>query len=234
MLLLLVACQENRNEKISAIYDLKAQPTTENVERIRELLAAPDRDVRATALNALVTLGVDDARELALRHLADEDGFVRATAAKLVGDVGGSEDAAVLVARLTQDSDPVVRLRAAEALTRVGGDEAVDGLGRGLSDPIDDVRLACARGVREMNPGAAIPQLARLLLEDPNYEIRVQAARALGGTGDPDVRPLLEAALEDKNEFVRAAAANALRTHEIVRERREGEAQVDPATPAPE
>jgi HEAT repeat protein len=83
---------------------------------------------------------------------------------------------------------------------------------------MDDVRLAATRGLRELDPGFAKPELARLLLEDPQYEIRVQAARALGLTGDPEIRSLLESALEDPNEFVRAAAANALRTHEAVRQ----------------
>jgi HEAT repeat protein len=217
---LLAGCQDTRNEKISAVYELKADPTAANVERLREMLDDPDRDVRATALNALVSLREDDARALALEHLDDEDGFVRATAAKLVGDLGRQEDADVLVVRLTQDSDPIVRQRAAQALARVGGERAVEGLARGLTDPIDDVRLACARGVRELDPSAATAQLARLLLDDPNYEIRVQAARALGSTGDPEVRALLEAALEDPNEFVRAATVNALRTHQAVLENR--------------
>jgi HEAT repeat protein len=52
-----------------------------------------------------------------------------------------------------------------------------------------------------------------LLLEDPIWEIRVQAARGLGATGDPAVLPVLESALADDNEFVSSAAANALRVH---------------------
>jgi len=181
--------------------------------------ADPDRDVRATALNALVGLRVDDAADLSRAGLADQDGFVRATAAKLLGDLDSDSDAERIAAMLRADSDPVVRLRAAEALTRIGGENAVEGLARGLSDPMDDVRLAATRGLRELDPGFAKPELARLLLEDPHYEIRVQAARALGLTGDPEMRPLLESALEDPNEFVRASAAHALRTHEAVRQR---------------
>ncbi len=40
--------------------------------------------------------------------------------------------------------------------------------------------------------------------------MRVQAAVGLGRTGNPEVLPVLEAALEDPNEFVRAAASNAI------------------------
>jgi len=219
VVLIIPGCKEDRNERISSIYALKADPTPENVDQIRVMWADPDRDVRATALNALVGLRVDDAADLSRAGLADQDGFVRATAAKLLGDLDSDSDAERIAAMLRADSDPVVRLRAAEALTRIGGENAVEGLARGLSDPMDDVRLAATRGLRELDPGFAKPELARLLLEDPHYEIRVQAARALGLTGDPEMRPLLESALEDPNEFVRASAAHALRTHEAVRQR---------------
>jgi hypothetical protein len=218
LVLIIPGCKEDRNERISSIYALKDDPTAENVEQIRVMWADPDRDVRATALNALVVLRVDDAQDLARAGLEDEDGFVRATAAKLLGDLENGTDAERLVTVLRADSDPIVRLRAAEALARIGGETAVAGLAQGLSDPMDDVRLAATRGLRELDPGYAKPELARLLLEDPHYEIRVQAARALGLTGDPEMRPLLEAALQDPNEFVRAAAANALRTHEAVQQ----------------
>jgi HEAT repeat protein len=49
------------------------------------------------------------------------------------------------------------------------------------------------------------------------WEIRAEAAHALGLTGDPDVLSDLEAASADPNEFVRSAASNALRLHEKVR-----------------
>jgi HEAT repeat protein len=212
------ACKQDRNERISGIYALKAEPTAENQQKIRDLLDDQNRDVRATAVNALVSIGVDDAADLARTALADDDGFVRATAAKLLGDLGDPADADRLAVRLREDADPIVRRRAAEALNRIGGETAVAGLAVALSDPMEDVRLAATRGLRELDPGYAKPELGRLLLEDPNYEIRVQSARALGATGDPEMLPLLEAALQDPNEFVRAAAANALRTHKAVRE----------------
>jgi HEAT repeat protein len=88
----------------------------------------------------------------------------------------------------------------------------------GLADPLDNVRLAAVRGVRELNPELATAQLSRMLLEDPIWEIRVQAARGLGGTGDPMVTPVLETAMGDANEFVRSAAAHALEVHKRARE----------------
>ena len=75
------------------------------------------------------------------------------------------------------------------------------------------VNKSAVVGIRKLGPGAAKPELARILLEDSEWEIRVQAARALGIAGDPEVLTVLEAALEDPNEFVRSAVAHALRNH---------------------
>jgi HEAT repeat protein len=210
-------CSPPPEERRLAIYELKAEPTEENVEQIRALLDDPDRDVRATALNALVGLAVSDAAELTLRGLDDADGFVRATAAKLLGDLGEAEHAGVLAAVLVQDADPVARQRAAESLVRLGGERALQALARGLADPMERVRMAAVQGVAELDPAHATDDLVRLLHEDAVWEIRAEAAHALGLTGNPEVVAELEAALDDPNEFVRSAVSNALRLHEEAR-----------------
>ncbi len=216
--ILAVGCAHDPEERRGSIYEWKASPTPENVARIRNLLEDADRDVRATALNVLVTLDVEDSGDLALAGLKDEDGFVRATAAKLLGDLGRQDDATVLSERLTEDREPIVRQRAAEALTKLGGDVALAGLAEGTGDPVDNVRLAAVRGLRKLDPGFARALLVRLLFEDARWEIRVQAATALGRCRDPEVLPALEAALDDPNEFVRSAVANAMRHHESAAE----------------
>jgi HEAT repeat protein len=213
LLLSSAACSERVEERIDTIYAAKAVPSEENVELIRGFLDDPDRDVRATAVNSLVSLDVPDAVPIALNALEDPDGFVRSIGAMRLGDVGDSRHASVLARHLREDSDGIVRQRAAESLASVGGDESVTALIVGLEDPMDNVRLAAVRGVRQLDPATAIPQLSRLLLEDPIWEIRVQAARALGSTGDPAVVAVLQSALEEENEFVSSAASNALRVH---------------------
>jgi len=206
----IAGCAESADERRLSIYDLSDDPTAENRRRIREMLTDADPDIRATALNSLVGLRPDDAEGLALAALGDGHGFVRATAAKLVGDLGNREDAEILVEHLLGDPDPWVRQRAAEALEQLGGDVAASGLARALADPMDQVRLASVKAIRKVDPGAAKPVLARLLLEDAAWEIRVQAAGALGLAGDADFRQVLEAALDDESDYVRSAAARAL------------------------
>ncbi len=208
-----LACGESDAQRRASIYDLKADPTEENVESIRRMLDDPDRDIRATALNALAGLATADAVERIIEALEDADGFVRSTAAKLLGDTGDPEHTARIVEVLLSDSDPVARQRAAEALARLIGEAAAAGLTRGLEDPMEQVRLASVEGLRRLDPGYATEALCLRLLEDPSWEVRVQAAGALGVGGDPAALPALEDAEGDANEFVRSAVANALAVH---------------------
>jgi HEAT repeat protein len=206
----LAACTPEASERRVEIYELRENPTPENVARIRDRLRDVDRDVRATALHALVAMSVDDARELALSAVRDADGFVRATAAKLLGDLRAVEATPVLARLLIEDPDPIVRQRCAESLRALGGEQAERSLFEALEDPTKQVRLAALEGAIALNPAGGFDRLALLVLQDPEWEVRARAASALGLTGRSEAKPLLGQALEDPNEFVRAAAARAL------------------------
>src|SRR5437764_10165295 len=63
-----------------------------------------------------------------------------------------------------------------------------------------------------VRPAAAdkIDELARALMSDPSYKVRVQAALILGKLGDKRAVPALIQALKDENESVRGVAATSL------------------------
>jgi HEAT repeat protein len=208
-------CGQSTEERRLSVYELGADPTPENIQKLRDLWTDPDGQVRATALNKLVGLDVPDAEALCVESLADADDFVRSIAAKLIGDLGNAAHADLLVARLMEDPFPRARENAAVSLGILGGDAAVAGLIQGLDDPLTKVRLAAAKGLRITDPVAGIAALSRVLLEDPAWEVRVQAAGALGLTADADVLPVLEAAKEDENASVRSAVDNAILTLEV-------------------
>ncbi len=204
------SCSSTPAERRDRLYELREDPSARNVERIRAHLADEDRDVRATALYGLVAIDVPDAPELALAALEDPDGFVRATAAKLLGDLGVDEAVPALVEHLRDDPDPVTRQRCAETLGLLGGEPAAAALCRALDDPLKQVRLAAVDGAARLDPGGCYDRLALLLFEDPEWEIRARAANGLGLSGDAAAVEPLRRALDDRNEFVRSAAANAL------------------------
>jgi HEAT repeat protein len=208
-------CEQSAESRRGSVYDLGSDPTPENLQKLRVLWADPDGDVRATALNKLVGLGVPDAEALAVESLGDTDDFVRSIAAKLLGDLGNAAHSGLLVARLNEDPYPRARENAATALGELGGPEAVAGLIQGLDDPLIKVRLASAKGLRITDPAAAIAPLCRVLLEDPAWEVRVQAAGALGLTADPEVLPVLQSAMDDENSSVRSAVENAILAVEV-------------------
>jgi HEAT repeat protein len=195
---------------------LRVEPSADNIQMLRDMLDDPDRDVRATVLNALVGLRVPDSGPLAAAALADPDGLVRAAAAKLLGDIGDTGHSSALAEVLLADPDPIARQRAAESLGRLAGDGAATALVAALDDPVPQVRLVAVEGLEHVpDPSGPPERLLDLLRDDPVWEVRALAARALGRTARPElVEALRRAAAEDANEFVRAAAANVLRAGE--------------------
>lgn len=206
-----VGCSDDSTERIDEVYRLKNDPTPEHVEAIRTYLEDEDPQVRVTAMYQLVELDVPDARELAVESLEDPDAFVRLMAAQQAERFRGEDVERALAERTAWDDDARVRRRAAESLAVVGGETAMAALGACLTDPIAEVRTACVEGTAKLDPSRHVAALARLLADDPDWKVRVQAARALGLTDDPSVRPDLEAAArQDEHEYVRGAADHAL------------------------
>jgi len=210
LLALATSCPSSVEDRRERIYALKAEPTAENVARIRTRLDDDNAAVRATALHALVDLEVADASDLAIRALSDSDGFVRKTAAHQLAKLVDPAAAPALGERVVEDEDPGVRKEAAAALGAIGNADAVDHLVIALEDPMGEVRLEATKGLAGRVPEAAVDALVSMVLQDPEWEIRVQAAMALGRSGREDVVPILQEAANDPNELVRAAVIEAL------------------------
>lgn len=208
--LLVAGCEGTPQERITEIYEWKQAATPESLERIRERLRDQNADVRATAVFVLTEKDPEGARAPALAALEDDDGFVRATAARCLGDLADPAFVPVLARHVLEDADWHVRQRAVEALAAIGGPEAAAAVLPALEDPVSEVRLAAVKGTADLDPALAVTRLASIVTDDPEWEIRVQAAGALGRTASPDALGALEVAARDENEFVRAAATRAL------------------------
>lgn len=204
-----VSCQGEPTRRVEAIYDLAATASPESAEKIRGYLDDPDRDVRATAVFQLAGLDPDGAKEAVVAALADADGFVRATAVRCAADYGDPSLVPRLAGLLADDPDWHVRRRAADALAAIGGGAAAGALLVGLDDPVKEVRLASVKAAASVDPVPAVPRLVVLVVEDPEWEVRVHSAGALGKAGlEAGLEPLATA-MQDENEFVRAAATRA-------------------------
>jgi HEAT repeat protein len=223
-LALALSCAASVEQRCAEVYGWKAEPTPANVARIRARLGDDSSAVRATALHALIDLGVPDAGDLATRGLTDSDAFVRRTAAHELVNLADQEAVAALGERIAQDEEPSVRKEAAAALGAIGSGDAIDWLVTALEDPMREVRLEATKGLAKHVPDVAVDSLVSIVLQDPDWEVRVQAAAALGRSERADVVPILREAANDPNELVRAAVAKAL----------EGKAATPDAPAAPE
>lgn len=125
--------------------------------------------------------------------------------------------------RLLADRDPEVRLAAARALGRCGGLESVPYLLESLHGPRTVPPGAVTRALVSLGPeaqwnvaaGLEHPEpLARAVtveILDPQTEVRIKAARALGRLGMPDgLEPLLAAVRPGRSVALRMVGAGAL------------------------
>jgi HEAT repeat protein len=122
---------------------------------------------------------------------------------------------ALLVA--LRDPEPGVRKAAAASFRSMEAPPrgAIAALVEALRDPAAEVRAEAAFGLMGFySPPAreAVPALSAAFAQDPDRQVRVNAARALGAMGSAarDAVPPLRAGLRDPDERVRDAAAEAL------------------------
>jgi cyclophilin family peptidyl-prolyl cis-trans isomerase/HEAT repeat protein len=126
-------------------------PSNVALERVRSMLKDEDQRVVPSVLNALVRLKAPDADTAAVAQLKEPDFVVRATAARIVGEL--------------KPAGGVEALR--EALTLASGDAAVD------------ARAAILSALAEYGVSAATPDL-KAALNDKDWALRVHAASLLG------------------------------------------------------
>jgi HEAT repeat protein len=229
LLLLLAACTErlegrtaeewanelaDQDKAETALAQLKAK----GAEAIPILIALvetapPKPQIMATSLLARLGPEASPAVAALAKALKSKDRGVRGMAAIALGRIGkGAKDALVPLDRALSDRDVRVRVAASLAIYGITDDTAAPTrvLFATLKSPDPDVRAMVAEAFDEM--GTPILGLLTESLKNPDAETRESAAKTLGamGPGAADAKSALLAALDDKSEAVRAAAAAAL------------------------
>jgi HEAT repeat protein len=160
--------------------------------------------VRSSAVLALAKVG-QPATQAFQAALQDEDWFVRATAAKSLGQVKDPQAIKNLV-NVLGDREWFVRKRAAEALSKIG-EPAIEPLIDALKDRNGLVRERAAEALSKIGEPAIEPLIDAL--KDRNGLVRERAAEVLGEIGnEKSVRPLLET-FHDEELYVSARAVLA-------------------------
>ena len=178
---------------------------------VQALVAAlndTDKDVRESAMQALMNMRAPEALDAIRGSLKDTNPSVREQAAFALGQYRDKASVDAL-ASLLQDSSADVREQAVFALGQIREPRAIPALTAALKDSDADVREQAAFALGQLRSSEAVEPLG-VALRDQSADVREQAAFALGQIRDRgSVDPLL-VALKDANASVREQAAFAL------------------------
>ncbi len=199
-----------RLESVTALGVLKAPAA---VELLIDLASDSWPSMRAAALTALSRTDVDTFMSAMSSLTPDDQWSVRAALATAVGGLERERAEAPLTAML-RDSDQRVIPAVLDALAKVGaGNAATEMLSRlKAEDPV--VRAAAARGLATLKAAGsagALTEAVSLAARDGLYVARAAAIDALVALDPAAARPVLTAALADKDWAVRVRAAEHLR-----------------------
>ena len=200
-------------EREQGLYQLGMLKSKEHVPRILEAVQDPHRDVQRAAIVAVrLMLGNDAVPELERLVQTSRQREVREQALHELEALRAAKALPVVERAWKKDRHPEVRLAALEALGAMQDAAAVPHLTRALKARDARMRRSPAIGLGNLGKLAepAVPALIKRLEDDPDENVRVNAAEALYKIGDQRaVQPLL-LALNDRADRVRVPAFQAL------------------------
>lgn len=205
--------RSDRQVRCDAALTLGQRRDRRAVPYLVQVLADREADVRAAAANALGWLGDGSAVGPLIPLLWDSHQFVVEEAALALGRLGEPQAAPALLDLLARGKDQG-RAAAARALASLGQNSATPALVNCLErDRNSLVRRECARALRSISAGdaEAARSLEKALLHDSSAQVRRAAAASLGALGSAESLPALEAALKDKDPYVRQISLEAIR-----------------------
>ena len=210
---LITAPQVNQNLQLEAIVALGQLRQPNAVELLIDLVSATWPSARAAALQALARTDPDTFISAISGLDPDVHWSVRAALATTLGELGKQRGEAPLTS-LLRDGDQRVIPSVLDALAKVGATAAVPEIQARLKADDQVVRAAAARALATLKaPGvvAALTEALALAQRDGLYVARAATLDALVAVDPAAARPLLMAALADKDWAVRLRAAEHLR-----------------------
>jgi cyclophilin family peptidyl-prolyl cis-trans isomerase/HEAT repeat protein len=210
---IVIAPRVDPNLQLEAVTALGQLHQRSGVDLLIDLASASWPSMRAAALTALARSDPDTFMAAISGLDPDRHWSVRAALATVLGELPRERAEAPLVAML-RDEDQRVIPAVLDALVKVKAANAVPALMARLQadDPV--VRAAAARGLGALKPEGAAAALAYAVTvaeRDGLYVARTAALEALAAVEPAGSRPVLRAALADKDWAVRVRAAELLR-----------------------
>ncbi|MEP6782689.1 MAG: HEAT repeat domain-containing protein [Acidobacteriota bacterium] len=210
---LIISPRVDQNLQLEAISALAKLRDPAAADLLIDLVSAEWPSVRAAALNALARTDADTFITSISALDPDPHWSVRAALATTLGDLGRERAQAPLTSML-KDSDQRVIPAVLDALAKVGAANANEEFMARLKSDDPVVRAAAARGlatVKAPNASAALIEAAKAAQSDGLYVARTAALDALTTVDPAAAKPLLAAALADRDWAVRMRAAENLK-----------------------
>jgi len=210
---LITSPQVNQNLQLEAIVALGQLRHAGAVELLIDLVSASWPSVRSAALRALARTDTETFISAISGLDPDAHWSVRAALASTLGDLGKQRAEAPLTG-LLRDADQRVIPSVLDALAKVVATSAIPEMLTRLKADDQVVRAAAARGLATLKAPTAVPALIEALAlsqRDGLYVARAATLDALTAIDPAAARPLLVAALTDKDWAVRLRAAEHLR-----------------------
>jgi HEAT repeat protein/beta-lactamase regulating signal transducer with metallopeptidase domain len=178
------------------------------VAALTAALKDSDKEVRETAMHALIQLRDPSIFEPLVQALKDPSPDVREQAAHGLSQLRDKRAVEPLIGAL-KDSNASVRESAVHALSQLRDPRAVEGLIAALKDENPSVREQAAHALGQIrDPRAVDPLIATL--KDANGDVREQAVHALSQLRDKRAASALAGLIKDPDEDVREQAVFAL------------------------
>ena len=180
-----------------------------DIDSLIKNLGSKDKDIVASASSELIGLE-SEATDKLMKALENENEYIRANAALILGDLAVSEAAGLLIKVLKEDKSSRVKVNAIKALANIPTQEDITtSLIKCLEDKAVPVRGEAAETLGIIKAKEAVEPLIKAL-EDKDGSVRANAAFALGEIGDEKaLEPLLKE-IKDKNHLVRIKTVKAL------------------------
>ncbi len=188
------------------------------IPALSRILSDANADVRTSAIAALGALGANSELEAIVAHLDDPEEQVRQKVLSVLVQLKPQVSSTLIEKMndlLHHDPSIAVQMQAATTLAILGvGDRAMPSILTWLSSTDSQTRISALMTIKEtapyLNTRFDIQPLMHAL-EDPSAPVRCAAALALVHFEDMVVGRALVAHLNDPDETVRGAAAQALR-----------------------
>ena len=229
---------KNKMVRKAALEALATMPGERDIGLICSLLADPELEVQARAVDLVVKLRHPDTMQHLVNVLKDESEFARRSAVEVLNEIAEPGTIKYLLTAL-EDGDWWVRSRASDALAKIGGPKVMDAVLQLVGDKNDNIRRSAieilnqtkderavnhlitatrdndwwvreraADALAEIRSEKAAPALLEMLAGDPRS---VPAAlRALGRLGSSAVLPQLLPMLDRPEKDIRIEAVNAI------------------------